>query len=301
MIVTVNQDNVEELLVLLDQVQQLLVDLSQEHGDLRPEQVRWQSLMNRVFSKPGPIVRAADKVGGLNRLRVKHPPAEAVWWHLDRLTAERRRKSAIRALATILITVGVVGAVYWAVNTLFPPDPDAVLMVETTADVDQFVREEKWVQALAIVDRTLEQLPNEPELWIWRSVLLEQLDVVDSAAEAQEEARELLVDNPAQFWVALGNTRFRVGDIEGAEEAGHQAVAANPDDPQGYFLLGGVAEAKNDIGTAVEMFNRTYELAENTNMELAVIARVRLGQMLQRPQMPDASATPMSSDPSQSP
>lgn len=293
LVVTVDQGTVEELLVLFDQIQQMFLDISQDHADLRAEEARWRSLLNRITSKPSPVVRAASKAGGPGRLRDKHPPAEGGWWHLDSLMAERRRKSAIRTVSTILIVIGAIGALYWAVNTFFPPDPDAVLMVDATADVDLFVREQKWVQALAVIDRTLEQLPEEPELWIWKAVLLEQLGDDQSAADAREEAQRLLTANPSQFWVALGNTRFQVGDIDGAEEAGQQALAVDPNEPQAYFLLGGVAEAKGDIATAVEMFNKTYELAEHTSPQLAVIARVRLGQMLQSPRFPDESATSM--------
>ncbi|MCB0062098.1 MAG: hypothetical protein KDE19_08290, partial [Caldilineaceae bacterium] len=48
------------------------------------------------------------------------------------------------------------------------------------------------------------------------------------------------------------------------------------------FLLANIAEQTNDIATAIEMFERTFTLAEDDNPQLAVIARVRLGNLLQR-------------------
>lgn len=292
LIVNVNQDTVEELLVLFDQIEQMFEELSASSIDLRPEEVRWQSLQNRIFSRPLPIVRAANRAGGMRSLRAKHPPANAAWWKLDGLVVERRRKSTIRLIATILILVGIAGGLYWGVNTLFPPDPDAVLMVDTTAQVDRFVMNQQWEEALALVDQTLELLPDEPELWIWKSVLHEQLGEADAAAEARTEAQRTLADQPAQFWILLGTTRFQVGDIAGAEDAGNQAIVVDPDEPQAYLLLGGVAEAQGDVPTAIEMFDRTYELAEFSNPELAVIARVRLGQLLQQPRFSNDPATP---------
>ena len=38
----------------------------------------------------------------------------------------------------------------------------------------------------------------------------------------------------------------------------------------------------NDIPTAIAMFDRTFALAEEENAQLAVIARVRMGNLLQR-------------------
>lgn len=291
MIVSVNEETVEELLALFDQIEGLLVELSANAIDLRPERVRWGSLQNRIYSKPTPITRAAARAGGLASLRAKHPPAEGDWWRLDSLVLERRRKSLIRTAATLLIVVGGGALLFWAINTIFPPDPAAVLMVETTADLDIFVRDQQWDGALEQVEATLEQLPDEPELWIWKTVLHERLGESEQAAQASAEAQELLADNLGQFWNVLGNTRFRVGDLAGAEDAANQALALNPDDAQAYFLLGGVAEAQGDIQTAMDMFNKTYELAEDSNPELAVIARVRLGQMLQQPVLPNEAAT----------
>lgn len=291
LVVSVNQETVEELLVTLDRIDQMLNELSQDPIDLRPEEVRWRSLQNRIHSKPVAVARAAAKAGGMQKLRAQHPPAEGEWWYLDRLVVERRRKSTIRLITTVLIIVGVLGGLYWAVNTLFPPDPDAVLMVDTTAQIDIYVRNQEWEQALELVNQRLQQLPEEAELWIWKTVLHEQLGEAEAASQAKTEAQGILSDNPGQFWVALGNTRFRVGNIDGAEQAGQEALAINDEDPQAYFLLGGAAEARGDIGTALEMFNKTYELAEFSNPELAVIARVRIGQMLQQPRFSNGSAT----------
>ena len=54
-------------------------------------------------------------------------------------------------------------------------------------------------------------------------------------------------------------------------------------DPQGYFLLASVAEMKGDTVCAVDLFEETFQLAADGNPQLAVIARVRMGNLLQRP------------------
>lgn len=290
LIVSVDRRTVEEFLTLLDAIQQMWLDLSGEAvaagADLRAEDVRWQSLLNRLSSKPGPIVSAAASAGGYASLRAKHPPADAPWWHLDALLGERRRKSARRLLTTVLAIVIGATALYYAINALFPPNPEAVMMVDANSQIGILIRDERWEDALTVADQTLVNLPNEPELLIWRVVLLERLGKTDEAATALQTAQDSFPSSPALFWTNLGNTRFQVNDLDGAEAAGQQAVALDPNEAQAYLLLGGVAETRGDMGRAIEMFNTTYDLAADTNPELAVIARVRMGQALQRPMLP---------------
>lgn len=286
LIVSVDRHTVEELLTLLDTIQQMWIDLADEGADLRAEEVRWQSLLNRLSSKPEPVVSAAAGAGGYASLRAKHPPASAPWWHLDAHLGERRRKSATRLVTTLLaIVIGVV-ALYYAINAVFPPDPAAVMMVDASSQISLLIREERWEDALAVVDQTLGHLPGEPELLIWRAVLLERLGKTDEAAAALQTAQDDFPSGPALFWTNLGNTRFQVNDLDGAEAAGQQAVALDPEEPQAYLLLGGLAETRGDMSRAIEMFDMTYNLAEESNPELAVIAKVRLGQALQRPMLP---------------
>ena len=66
---------VETLLVTLDQIDSELSSLTQNGGDLRSEQVRWENLLRRLESDPNLIARPAAQTGGLGKLRAAHPPA----------------------------------------------------------------------------------------------------------------------------------------------------------------------------------------------------------------------------------
>jgi tetratricopeptide (TPR) repeat protein len=290
LVVTVDRHTVEELLVLLDAIRQSFIDLSGDGVDLRPEDVRWRSILNRLMSRPGPIVNAAAAAGGYAPLRAKHPPAEDIWWHLDSFVAQRRRKAALRLVTTIVAIVAGAAILYYAINTLFPPDPAAVMMVDATSSISQLIQQERWDDALAVVDEALTELPNEPELLIWRTVLLEHLGRADEAEEALQKAQDVYPARAALFWTVLGNTRFQAADLDGAEAAGQKAIELDPDEPQAYLLLGGLAEMRGDMNTAIEMFEKTVALAEETSPELVVIAKVRLAQALQRPNLPTPPA-----------
>ena len=90
------------------------------------------------------------------------------------------------------------------------------------------------------------------------------------------------------------------GDLEGAEAAADHALEISPSEAQAFFLLAGIAEARGDFLTAIDLFNKTFDLAEADNPQLAVIAKVRMGQLLQSPPAaptqeepePEPAATP---------
>jgi tetratricopeptide (TPR) repeat protein len=295
LIVQVDAYSVEDFLTLLDNIEGQFDELAESGIDLRPEQSRWEGLLNRINNQPGRIVRFANAAGGMGKLRGEHPPAESFWWHLDREVARRRARS-FRQLITTLVTVALlaVGG-YWAINYFFPPNPEAVLMVETNSSLDRLIVEERWQDALDLVKATRAELPNNAELLLWEVVLNERLGDAEATAAAMAAAEEALAGNPVELWLTLGNNRLRAGDLDGAQAAGEEALALDPNNAQVYFLLGGVAEAKGDLGVAITYFEQTFQLAEGQNPQLAVIARVRMGNLLQNPGSlvsPEATPTP---------
>lgn len=281
-VVTLTGANVANFLLLLDQIEQMFSDLAPTQTDLRPEAGRWESLLNRLNSQPGPVVRAATQAGGLAQLRAQHPPAASFWWTLDAEVARRRTQAIKRAVVTIGTVVGLVALLLWGVNFFFPPDPAAVLITNATSKTQQLILEQKWAEALGEIQTARQTLPQEPELLIWEGVLLEQLGQIDQAQTVLAQAQQQVADRPLAYWIELGNIRLQVGNLAGAEQAAQQGMTLAPDDPQANFLVGNIAEAKGEIFKAIEVFSRTFALAENDNPQLAVIARVRMGNLMQR-------------------
>jgi len=282
LVVKPNAQTIERLLIKLDEINAMLVELGQTNIDLRPELVRWEGVRSRVSSNPGAIVSAAAAVGGLAKLREKHPPAENFWRHLDKEVA-RQRLQTVRRLAIVLGSiVGVVLIVYFVLETFFPPSPDTLLMLDTNQNVEERLRAGDLAGARRAVEAGLEQLPNEPELWIWDVTLSEMLGDDERAQRSLARAQEILADQPVALWVTLGNQRLQLGNLEGAEAAAQRVIELDPDEAQGYFLLANVAELSGDYPEAIDMFEKTFQLAEDDNPQLAVISRVRLGTLLQR-------------------
>jgi tetratricopeptide (TPR) repeat protein len=280
--VQLTAQNVERFLLLLDRIEQTFETLDPDGIDLRPEETRWQSLLIRLDTKPQALVGAAAKAGGLAKLRAKHQPAESFWWHLDAALAQRRRQAARRFVLTLVTTLIVVVGGYYTLNAIFPPNPAAVRMIEFTSALETLIATGQWDEALRLVEQAQAELPDEVELVLWEVVLARQTGDDVRVADAFARAQALLPDRQPELWVQLGNFYLQAGDLAGANAAGAEAAALAPENPQVTFLLGNLAEAQGDIATAITMFENTFTYAEQDNPQLAVIARVRMGNLLQR-------------------
>ena len=127
----------------------------------------------------------------------------------------------------------------------------------------------RLLNAAGGVEKLRQANPPAQGLW-WR------LDAVVAAA------RRHFIRQQVAYWWTLGMVRLAIGDLEEACTAGNEALALDPSDPQGYFLLGTVAEVRGDTGAAIDFFEKTFQLAADSNTQLAAVARIRMGTLLQR-------------------
>lgn len=293
--------NVETFLVLLDEIEAALQALEDEGVDVRPERTRQESILNRLEMEPQRVVGAARRAGGLAKLRQAHPPAQGFWWHLDQVVRERQRRFLTRLL-TILAGLALVGiGGYWLLMRLFPPDPHAVLMSEVTSDLQELAIQEDWQAALARIEAAKAQLDREdPELYVWESAVAERLGDTARAQTALERAFQLTPpEDHWNLWVTVGNVRLVVGDVAGAQAAAEQAQALAPDQALVYYLLGNVAEADRRYQEAIRYYEQAFELAQDTDPQLAAMSRVRLGFLLQAlPAMELETPLPLTATPS---
>ena len=285
LIVQLRRDNVEAFLQLMDRIEESFTLLETSGLDLRPERTRWGSLLSKLTREAGRVVRTIDVAGGLGQLRKANPPAEGLWWKLDAVVAAARRR-LIRRLGITVGTIAAVLAVIWALLTyVFPPDPNTVVASEAITTLQQLSFEERWEDALTTIEEAKAQLTQpDAELLIWEGVVRDKLGQSERSLEALEEARALVpADQQVAYLWSLGAIRLYVNDPEEARIVGNQAVSLEPSNPQGYFLLASVAELEGDTAAAVDLFEEAFQLASESNPQLAVIARVRMGSLLQRP------------------
>ncbi len=125
---------------------------------------------------------------------------------------------------------------------------------------------------------------------VWSIVLAERNERSQTCRARSGKGKTLFADQLPELWVMIGNQRFQLGDLDGAEAAANQGKAINEREPQVYLLLASVAEARGDAPTAIQYFEQTYELADN-NPQLQVVARYRMGQLMQQAPMIDTIDT----------
>ena len=287
LVTRIRPEGVEALLLTLDRIDAELDTFDDSEMDLRPERSRWDSLIQRVNTQAPAIAGAAAKGPRFAQLRKTHaigPATEfSFWWFLDQEASRQRRKILVRLGTVVGSVLGGLLLVYGVMMTFFPPDPLDVLYADVMYQLDQYSMEQNWPDALTVIDANLEQLAAEPDILIWRGVLEEQLDHPEIAKKNLDQAWAMLAGREVNYWNALGNRRLQVGNLDGAEPALDQALVLDPENPQAHFLLGGLAEARGDNTLAMEYYNRVFDLAEASDPQLAVIARVRVSQILQSP------------------
>jgi Tfp pilus assembly protein PilF len=276
-----DSSNLTDYLRSLDRIEYLMETLSGEAVDLRPEMTRWLDLQARMGARAGHIVKQARPLGGFAALRAANPPAAGSWWRLDELLAADRKRSWTRWLVTGLVALGVLALAAFVYRQWLAPSPDVVLAVSATNDIEQLAMEQKWDEAATLAEQTLKELPDNADLLVLAGVLAERRG--DSAAAAAYHARaQQALGDPLRFQLALGMRRLQAGDVDGAEAAANAALAINPNEPQAVFLLANVAELRNQGNLALDLYQKTADLAEATNPQLTVVAKMRFGMLIQQ-------------------
>ncbi len=270
-----------EFLRGLDRVEALMATLTAETVDLRPEMTRWLDLQARMGARAGQLVKLARPLGGFAALRAANPPAAGGWWRLDELVAADRKRSWTRWLVIALVVAGILAVATFVYQRWLAPSPQVVLAVSAVNDVEQLAMEQKWDEAFALTEQTLQQLPDNPDLLVWAGVLAERRGDTAAAADYLARAQQAIGD-PMRYQVALSMRRLQASDLDGSEAAAQAALAIDPNEPQAVFFLANVAEMRNQPQQALELYQKTADLAEAGNPQLTVVAKMRYGMLLQQ-------------------
>lgn len=282
---------VEDFLLQLDDLDRRFDALEAEGMDLRPERVRWENVLRRLDSQPTLIARPAARAGGLKALRAAHPPAESFWWHADEAVARRRRQILTQIGAILLVAFALAAAVYVVMTWVFPPDPQAVAVLEATTAVERAIQNQEWDRAVEIARAQAAQMPDNAELAMWAAVLSERAGLA-VPAEVQATTEALLKSDPLGYWLQRGEVGLRLDTMQVSLDAAKEAIALNPDSPEAHFLWGRAALLANDRAAALEHLDLAARLAEADNPRLSVSARMVWADLVQRPEFPTAIPTP---------
>ena len=283
---------IEALLTGMDAAAADLARLEAEGMDVRSEMVRFDNLQRRLESHPQALARAAAGVpGGMDVLRAAHPPADAPWWQADHVQSARVRKTLLQIVAILAGIVAVLAIMYVVMTYVFPPDPRAVAMITAENAIEAHIAQEEWADALQIAEDGYAQWPDEPELAAWVAVLAEKNNDPVRAAAAFADVQRLTQSEPIRYWLLRSEIYSRALESTQAFAAAQEALRMAPENPEATFAVGRTAVALGDRAMALEYLDKTYQLAQESNPQLALNARVLWGTLVQQIELPTPAGT----------
>jgi hypothetical protein len=275
--------NIETLLLTLDDVQENLSQLATYGMDLRSEQNRFENVTRRLDSRPALITSAASGVGGLAALRRIHPDVVNPWWFADVEQARRRRRTLIIALSTAAGIALFVFLAWSLITFLVPPDAGAIAMIDANTQIERAMIEGDANKALDLAQTAWDQMPNEPELALWVSLLAHKVGDDPRSADALDRARALLGKDSLGLQLRLAELNLRLSDPQAADAAANKALQIDAASPEATLLKARAAAEMGDRQTALEYLEKTWTLAGDDKPHLAVNARIIWGQIVQQP------------------
>ena len=254
-----------QYLAMLDDSRRLADQCLAQGLDIESELVRLDSLVRRTQRDAETFARA---LGAQDIPATSHYGPELVTLAQTR---RRQRQRSWMTLATIVAVV--VGVIVYAVRTA-PPTADvaSILNLGVAGQLDE---------AYTLAQREATVFPDDYEVHVWLAVLAEQRGEQTIADDAWQRATTAL---PAgqQLTYTRGSVRMMVGDFTRASQDMELLKADPVTMPEGLFLEAGIAEAQGRVTDAIRIFQLAADAAEAADrQEMAVIARVRMGNLMQ--------------------
>ncbi len=258
-------DGALRYLAMLDEIRRLADACLTQGLDIESELVRLDSLIRRTRRDAEVFARA---LGTQNIPANSHYGAELI--ALAQTRRQQRQRAWIKLIAIVAVVVGVI---VYAVRTA-PPTADvaSILNLGVAGQLDE---------AYTLAQREAEAFPDDYEVHVWLAVLAEQRGEQTVADAAWQRATAAL---PAgqEFTYTRGSVRMMVGDFTRASQDMELLKADPVTMPEGLFLEAGIAEAQGRVTDAIRIFQLAADAAEAADrQEMAVIARVRMGNLMQ--------------------
>lgn len=278
----VNSASAEQLLELmgwLDQIVTLIAELEAGGVDLRPERTRLESIEGMLRSKAGRIVRRTGLTLARRREEVK-PDESHWWWWLDRLVLTRTRQRLQRTLIGLAVAAILILGGYAAFNYFFPTNPNVEKAQGLQLTAERMAMEGNWAGAEEQLIQALAYTPDDPMLWTWLGVVREKQGNQAGADEAFAKARSLS-QSELDYLLVRGQVYIQSSQGDKALAEAEKAVALAPDSAQAHFLLASAYELLGRQFEAIQEFEKTAALAEEKEPQLVVLARMRMGMLMQ--------------------
>ncbi len=286
-------ENAIDLLDWMDRIHELVPELQEGGADLRPELSRLGTVEATLQDKAGIMAREVGSKLAQARTEAKATP-ERWWWYVDDIARQRRIQQLGRAGMYGVVTIAIILFVLVGIPRIFPVDPAVVASQRFSHQAEAAMQEGDVETALAAYQSAVEALPDDPVYQIRVGVLSETMGDTARAEAAYVTARTL-TDDDVKFYVLRSQAFLQTDNGEAALADADQAVAMDPDSVEGYFQRGSSLDMLGRLTEAIQAFQTASDLAEDTNPQMAVLARVRMGYLIQSAPLYSPPETPTTS------
>ncbi|RMF35826.1 MAG: hypothetical protein D6759_04320 [Chloroflexi bacterium] len=274
-----------ELLRDLDRVVVLLATLERKGVDLRPERARLETVEGQLRHQ---AARFIAEVGP--RLAAERPRGGRWWWHLDEMVAQQRRRARRRLVKIGLAVLVLVAIAAFLYQRFLAPPPELRAYLDRLDQGQTAFTQGDLEEAVRAFEEAARLQPEEYEPYLWLNLLYQRLGDEVAARRAFQEARRRLPDE-SWAYIYRGELFLGTGDLEAAAADAEAALALTPDRPEALYLAARVAALRGEVDRAIEMLQRTADLAAaQDNAQLEALARTEMAFLLQ--QLPQPTPTP---------
>jgi cytochrome c-type biogenesis protein CcmH/NrfG len=174
---------------------------------------------------------------------------------------------------------------YFVYQRFLAPNLVTVASIEHQQKAESFAQTGNLAGALSEVEQSLAATPRDSEQLVFKGVLQEALGR-DAAAEETFAAAEALVGKEA-FLIVRSRRYLGLAQAKAAVADAQAVIELNPDSAMGYLVLGQANEQVGNYAEAMDAYSRASTLAEaQDKLDIAAIARMQLGMLMQRPSTP---------------
>lgn len=274
-----------QILDLFDEIQVSYSELGQEGHELRVEKALFDETCAGLQKKARIFLR---EIGGARVLREaraeKHPSENRWWWYLDEWQAGRNRRMLRRVFIQVIVVMGVLSTLWFLYQRFFAPDAETLARLDYQQRAIESVSQGDLQTALDAVEKGLEIAPQDSEFLLLKGVILKQLKRSEEAVQTFAEA-ESMFDDRVAFFESRAQTYITLGMPEAALADMQELLLLKPDSARGHLLLGEAYEMLGRYTEAIEAYERVSQLAQDSDTGLIVLARIRMGMLLQAPPM----------------
>jgi tetratricopeptide (TPR) repeat protein len=267
----------------MDKLAEMWPAIRQTGVDVRGEWTRWETLQATLQRHAAKVLAAWGGRQALADARTAAAPAASRWWWwVDEVVAKHRRSRVVKTAGIFFAVIGVIVLGAMLFNRLFPVDEAVREAYRLRTDAETAMMNGDYAAALIAMERAVAARPEDATLQIMLGVLAEHAGDQATAAQAWSTARTLLQGKEDIFLAERGLAYGQLNQLDRSVQDELAAIALTPNLARAHLYLGAAYEAQGKTTEALAAYTRAGELAGDADPELTVLARTRIGALLQQ-------------------